>query len=94
MNNRQTGSAGENMGCAYIEELGMEVLARNWHFGHEEIDIIARDGDTTVFIEVKYRLDNRRGWLRKRSPQKTGQHSARGGGLYAEKRPHGQPGAL
>ena len=45
MNNRQTGSAGENMGCAYIEELGMEVLARNWHFGHEEIDIIARDGD-------------------------------------------------
>ena len=61
MNNRQTGNAGENMACEYIEKLGMEVLDRNWHFGHEEIDIIARDGDTTVFIEVKYRLDDKRG---------------------------------
>ena len=61
MNNRQTGNAGEEMACAYIKDLGMEVLERNWHFGHEEIDIIARDGDTTVFIEVKYRLDDKLG---------------------------------
>ena len=61
MNNRQTGNVGEEMACAYIKDLGMEVLERNWHFGHEEIDIIARDGDTTVFIEVKYRLDDKRG---------------------------------
>ncbi len=61
MNNRQTGNAGEDMACAYIENLGMRVLQRNWHFGHEEIDIIARDGEATVFIEVKYRLDLSRG---------------------------------
>ncbi|MCR4621437.1 MAG: YraN family protein [Clostridiales bacterium] len=61
MNNRQTGNAGEDMACTYIKHLGMEVMERNWHCGHEEIDIIARDVDTVAFIEVKYRLDDSHG---------------------------------
>ena len=53
--NRVSGSDGEMLACVYIKNLGMEILERNYHFGHCEIDIIARDGNTLVFIEVKSR---------------------------------------
>ncbi|MBQ3668561.1 MAG: YraN family protein [Clostridia bacterium] len=55
MNTRQSGNEGEDFACAYIEEQGMKILARNYRFGKEEIDIIARDGNAIVFIEVKAR---------------------------------------
>ena len=53
MNSRMIGSGAETLAAAYIEENGMKLLARNFHFGREEIDLIARDGGTLGFIEVK-----------------------------------------
>ena len=38
-----------------IERSGLVVLDRNWHFGHKEIDIVARDRNDLVVIEVKTR---------------------------------------
>lgn len=54
-NKRKTGSIGEEIACEFITKLGYKIVERNYHFGHGEIDIIAKDGETLVFIEVKYR---------------------------------------
>ena len=60
-NTKQAGDEGERMACEYITEQGMRVLARNYFSGKEEIDIIARDGSVTVFIEVKERTSSKYG---------------------------------
>lgn len=49
------GRQGEDYACGYIERLGMSVLMRNYHCRGGEVDIIAREGGTVVFIEVKTR---------------------------------------
>lgn len=55
MSNTSVGADGEMLVCAFVEKQGMHVIERNWRCGHEEADIIARDGDTLCFIEVKTR---------------------------------------
>lgn len=49
------GRDGESVAASYIEKCGMQILQRNWRAGHLEIDIIARDGEQIVFVEVKTR---------------------------------------
>ncbi|WP_166998301.1 YraN family protein [Paramicrobacterium fandaimingii] len=49
------GARGEGAACAYLEQAGYEILERNWRNAAGEIDVIARVGDTVVFIEVKTR---------------------------------------
>lgn len=61
MNTKQIGDLGEELTCAYVKEKGMKILARNFRFGKEEIDIIAEDRGTVVFIEVKARSGVRYG---------------------------------
>ncbi|MEW6507585.1 MAG: YraN family protein [Bacteroidota bacterium] len=56
-NKRKTGSKGEDIACEFISSIGYEIVERNYQFGHGEIDIIAKDGVTLVFIEVKYRMN-------------------------------------
>ena len=48
-----TGLQGEEIACRYLAKKGYQIVDRNWRSGHYEIDIIARDGDTMVFCEVK-----------------------------------------
>ena len=60
-NTRQSGTEGEDFACAYIAEQGMKIVQRNFRFGHEEIDIVARDGSVLVFVEVKARQNASRG---------------------------------
>lgn len=50
-----TGSRGEQMAAAYLTEQGCEILAHNWHAPYGEIDLIARKGETLLFVEVKTR---------------------------------------
>ena len=47
------GKAGEAAAAAFLQENGMEILERNFRFARGEVDIIARDGETLVFVEVK-----------------------------------------
>jgi putative endonuclease len=47
------GKSGENLASAEIEARGYAVIERRYRTQHGEIDIIARDGDTLVFLEVR-----------------------------------------
>ncbi len=49
------GLAGEDRAVCYLQKKGYRILSRNYRFHRYEIDIIARHGDTVVFIEVKAR---------------------------------------
>jgi putative endonuclease len=49
------GKLGEDLACAELERRGYAVLARRYRTRFGEIDIIARDVDFTVFVEVKTR---------------------------------------
>ena len=43
------------MAVAHLERLGYTIHRRNYRFHRGEIDIVAQDGDTLVFVEVKTR---------------------------------------
>jgi putative endonuclease len=49
------GRRGEDVAAEWLEHQGMTVIARNWRCASGEIDLIVRDGETTVFVEVKTR---------------------------------------
>jgi putative endonuclease len=49
------GKLGEDLACEELERRGYAVLVRRWRQRGGEIDIIARDGETLVFVEVKAR---------------------------------------
>jgi putative endonuclease len=49
------GKLGENLACAALERRGYAITARRYRSKLGEIDIVARHGDTTVFVEVKAR---------------------------------------
>ncbi len=53
--NRVLGDRGERAAAAYLRKRGMRIIVRNYKGAGGEIDLIARDGDTLVFIEVKTR---------------------------------------
>ena len=62
MNRRAEGSAHERQAAAYLEERGLKILEYNYRTARGEIDLIARDRDMLVFVEVKYRRDSRMGY--------------------------------
>jgi putative endonuclease len=53
--NAELGRRGEQLAVDHVVARGMSVLERNWRCRLGEIDIVARDGAETVFIEVKTR---------------------------------------
>ena len=61
MTTKQIGDFGEEQACRVLENNGIKVLKRNYHERGGEIDIIAKDGDTVVFAEVKTRISKEYG---------------------------------
>ena len=61
MNKQQLGALGERRAIIFLEQQGFEIVERNWRFGRAEIDIIAHDAGTLVFVEVKTRSSDRFG---------------------------------
>ena len=51
------GKMGETLACRELCRRGYAILARRHRTRYGEIDIIAREGDTIVFVEVKARRD-------------------------------------
>jgi Holliday junction resolvase-like predicted endonuclease len=52
------GDRGENHAARYLRERGYKILLRNFRCPLGEIDIVARDGRTLVFVEVKTRTED------------------------------------
>ncbi len=61
MNNRAVGSKGEDRAVRYLKLRLYKILERNYSARTGEVDIIAKKGETYVFIEVKYRKDITKG---------------------------------
>ncbi len=55
--NSDIGKKGEDLATEYLLSLGYEIKERNWRYKKAEIDIIAMDGKTLVFFEVKTRTN-------------------------------------
>ncbi|NUM53382.1 MAG: YraN family protein [Candidatus Hydrogenedentes bacterium] len=52
------GQRGEDLAAKHLRRAGYRILERNAKLGKFEIDIIAREGDTIAFVEVKTRRSN------------------------------------
>ena len=52
------GSITESFAQQYLSEQGLTFVDKNVHSRQGEIDLVMRDGDTYVFVEVKYRKNN------------------------------------
>ncbi|HOU41061.1 MAG TPA: YraN family protein, partial [Promineifilum sp.] len=52
---RRLGNWGEGVAAVQLEAKGYAIVARNWRCAVGEIDLVARDGETLVFVEVKTR---------------------------------------
>jgi putative endonuclease len=52
---QRIGAAGEAAAAAELEAAGCEILDRNYRCPYGEVDLVARDGDVIVFVEVKTR---------------------------------------
>ena len=61
-NNREIGAKAEKIACWFLKQQGYEILEQNFYTRVGEIDIIARDEHTLVFVEVKYRKDDKKGY--------------------------------
>lgn len=55
MDNREQGKKGEDRADAYLKKIRYKILERNYRTRFGEIDLIAQDGTTIVFVEVKLR---------------------------------------
>jgi putative endonuclease len=61
----RTGRSGEELACRHLGAVGMSVLERNSRTRAGELDVVALDGRTLVFVEVKtMRAGGRRGPVR------------------------------
>ncbi|HTO06334.1 MAG TPA: YraN family protein [Myxococcota bacterium] len=58
---RAAGRAGEELAREYLERAGFRIVARNLHLRHAELDLVALDGATLVFVEVRLRRGDRYG---------------------------------
>jgi putative endonuclease len=54
---KRLGDRGESAAAEHLEASGLRIVARNWRSRIGELDLVALDGDTVVFVEVKLRYD-------------------------------------
>lgn len=61
MSRREQGAALEAVAARHLLDRGLALIAQNVSYRIGEIDLVMREGDTTVFVEVRYRNDARFG---------------------------------
>ncbi len=58
---RNLGQKAEQVACDYLQQKGLQLITQNYHCRRGEIDLIMRDTDTLVFVEVRARRNDRFG---------------------------------
>jgi|SRR5690349_5734913 putative endonuclease len=61
LDRRARGARYEDVALAHLERAGLALIARNYHCRYGEIDLVMRDRDIVVFVEVRYRSASRFG---------------------------------
>lgn len=61
MNTKVKGNQGEEKACEYLKKQGYKILEQNYRCKVGEVDIVARDEEYLVFVEVKYRKNKSHG---------------------------------
>ena len=61
-NTRKTGARYELLAAVHLEKCGYHIIEKNYRCRIGEIDLVACDGAYLVFVEVKYRSQNRAGY--------------------------------
>jgi putative endonuclease len=61
MRRKELGARGESLAVEKLKTEGYHIRDRNWRIIEGELDIVAEDGDTIVFVEVKARTSRRFG---------------------------------
>ena len=59
--NQRVGKWGEETAVDYLKQKGYEIVGQNIRTPYGEIDIVAKQGDITLFVEVKTRTSNKMG---------------------------------
>lgn len=59
--NKETGNRGETLAAEYLQIKGYTILGRNYHSKWGEVDIIAKDKNIVVFVEVKTKTTDKYG---------------------------------
>jgi putative endonuclease len=89
LNKRKIGKEKEELACDILRKKGYQILAVNYFCRGAELDIVAKDGECLVFLEVKYRSSAQCGGSRYAVSAKKIQHIVKGARyyLYREKVP-------
>jgi putative endonuclease len=61
ISHRKRGTLGEDVAASFLERQGYSIVEKNYYYQHGEIDIIAQEQETLVFVEVKTRRSTRFG---------------------------------
>jgi putative endonuclease len=61
MDRQQTGQAAEDAAVSFLESQGLAILLRNFRRRAGELDIVAREGDTLIIVEVRTRSSDQFG---------------------------------
>ena len=88
MDNVQKGTAGENIAAKYLQTKGYELLTVNYRFEKAELDLICKDKDTIVFVEVKSRSGTEFGYPEQAVSKTKQKHMARAAEQYIYEQKH------
>jgi putative endonuclease len=85
------GPAGEKAAARHLRSHGYRILARNFRAAGAEVDLVALDGETLVFVEVKTRMGGSRGTPQEAVDQRKQERIRRAGAIFAARnRAHGR----
>jgi putative endonuclease len=82
----QIGSRGEDRATAFLVSRGYRILERNVRFKCGELDIVASDGNTLCFVEVRYRSDANHGHPFETVTRTKRERVSRAAALYLQRR--------
>ena len=88
---RAQGRLGEDAAVAWLERHGYRITERNVAYHAGELDVVARDGDTLCFVEIKARSSRHYGAAIESVTPKKQRRIARAAALYLARHPHDGP---